>query len=470
MECHGEADASGSYNLSTYFGALGTGTDETANAIAGDGTSELLRHLEDGSNDPVHAAVADALPELRAWVGECSLAYSDSPIHPAGILNAASPDFHGTLITETNWNFDACATCHGEDFEGGTSKVACTSCHEGGPKACATCHTTELLTKGAHSQHMNGRLDFTLCSECHVTPTHIEDEGHLGALPAEVSLNVPQSPGASYDASTHTCRGVYCHGGQFSGDTAAALNEPTWIDTSGAPRECGSCHGLPPSNHAQNDCVLCHGTVAGPDRTIANATLHLDGIVELGRGQFEGCSACHGSELSAAPPLDVEQQTATSEVTIGMHESHLRGTHRLTAPIECEACHVVPTNVTSAGHLDTTAPAEVVFSELATQGGALPTWNRTEATCADVYCHGGGTTSLSSDEAPGLSRTPVWTRNSGEDIVCGACHGAPPVDSAHDASMTLDRCAECHDSVDAWGNPILDGNNTLHINGVIDVR
>jgi len=107
----------------------------------------------------------------------------------------------------------------------------------------------------------------------------------------------------------------------------------------------------------------------------------------------------------------------------------------------------------------------------ASSDGATPVWDRQTATCAGVYCHGGGN-SLSADATAGLSRTPLWTSTSG--LACGtACHGAPPVLPPHNPAMTRTDCSICHPrTVDPTGSIIIAGppgaETSAHINGVVD--
>src|SRR5262249_27414977 len=154
---------------------------------------------------------------------------------------------------------------------------------------------------------------------------------------------------------------------------------------------CGTCHGLPPANHGNNtsSCQTCHPAVAGPGISLVNLDLHVDGKVQVGDGSGT-CSACHGSANNPAPPRDVAGNTDPSFVTVGAHQAHLNASHGISAPIDCSACHVVPTSVLGPGHIDHEGPATVTFSGLAVADSAQPKWDRNSATCSATYCHGGG--------------------------------------------------------------------------------
>jgi hypothetical protein len=65
--------------------------------------------------------------------------------HKEGILNPMSPDWHGDLIRDNQWDMKDCQHCHGGDYHGGLVDVSCLSCHneQAGPENCATCHGNE---------------------------------------------------------------------------------------------------------------------------------------------------------------------------------------------------------------------------------------------------------------------------------------------------------------------------------------
>src|SRR5690606_9537709 len=82
----------------------------------------------------------------------------------------------------------------------------------------------------------------------------------------------------SFDRATGTCASVYCHGDSL-GDAAASLPQPRWFDTTGQV-VCGSCHGLPPTDHASDRCETCHGQVVDDEGAIIRPELHIDGVVQ----------------------------------------------------------------------------------------------------------------------------------------------------------------------------------------------
>jgi predicted CxxxxCH...CXXCH cytochrome family protein len=118
-------------------------------------------------------------------------------------------------------------------------------------------------------------------------------------------------------------------------------------------------------------------------------------------------------------------------------------------------------------------PTSPGFTSIATNDNAAAAWSHSSATCANVYCHGGGQ-HLSADTAA-TNQKPVWTSVGTGEARCGACHGIPPNDgnAGHNAGASLTTCVSCHaKTMDASGAIIVtatDGGVTSsHINGVID--
>jgi predicted CxxxxCH...CXXCH cytochrome family protein len=367
-----------------------------------------------------------------------------SGVHPPGILDETSESFHGRELARRGWDLAICAGCHGDDFSGGAAKATCNTCHEGGPTACGTCHDDQPMT-GAHASHAAANV---ACAECHAVPASWDTEGHVrrdGAAdlpPAELTFGV--RAGLTIDpADRHgppqlvdgACANVYCHGDALHAGGGTAPR-PRWDAT--PTGGCTSCHAAPPPSHAQSTCATCHPAAAP----------HIDGAVQIGR--TSGCDGCHGRAGDPAPPFDLAGNEFTTALGVGAHQAHLLGPSRLRGPVACATCHVVPASTTSAGHLDSALPAEVM--------PALG-WDRIAGSCGTAWCHG--------------TAAPRWTL-AGE-ASCGSCHGVPPATPSHATATTLASCATCHaSSIDASGNFLFtmgpQGPVSEHIDGSIDVQ
>lgn len=260
--------------------------------------------------------------------------------HKEGILNPMSPNWHGDLIREKNWDMNECRQCHGGNYNGGLVEVSCLKCHNepAGPENCATCHGSDNNPAppddidgnenservGSHQVHLNGgNLGKSVsCASCHIVPAKLYTEGHVDSdLPAEVTMtgylpslatNDPSAelynpglplfaPDPEYDFGNKTCANTYCHGYFKNGNLD---NSPGWNDPDAAA--CGTCHGnptaatlfekaLPGGAHPQIqppptglNCSFCHGGTID-DQMKINPSKHIDGKLNIRRsdGIFE---------------------------------------------------------------------------------------------------------------------------------------------------------------------------------------
>ncbi|MBI4817592.1 MAG: CxxxxCH/CxxCH domain-containing protein [Deltaproteobacteria bacterium] len=365
-----------------------------------------------------------------------------------------------------------CALCHAPTAGPGLT-IANRSTHVNGQLevvsgSCIDCHGSGatpappldllgrsdpgLQTVGAHRAHLEARTGISrpvACDECHLVPVDLNSPGHIDSgSPAEIFFGSLASSGGitpSYDSATGTCQ-EYCHGATLD----RATPEPVWTRTGGSESACGSCHGNPPTvRHPIDDrCELCHLPTAGPNQTIADATTHLDGILQA----TSGCDGCHGQAGNSAPPYDLDRATVTSKVTVGAHQTHLSG--GLTArPVACSECHDVPADLNSPGHIDTTRPAEVTFGAVATSGAHIPVW--TSPTCGDTACHSG---------AGATNPAPTWNVVDGSEAGCGACHGLPPNTPVHRSAAD---CSTCHLPTAGPSQTIAD--RATHVDGIVQV-
>lgn len=481
VSCHSGETPAGSYTLDTYLGTLGNGSDDTANAIAGEAKSKLLTILASGDHAGYLAADdttrKDRLDLLTRWVVDDKLAYFDSLFHEPGILDPADPQFHGRLVAAAGWSFTGCQRCHGTDFEGGFVNVSCTRCHQDTPEACDTCHGTgsqgfpppDIIGgrgAGAHAAHRDSADEFAgvACSSCHQVPSKFTDPVHIHkdgrAVVTFSGLATARGATPSYDPATGKCSDVACHGAGLTGGT---LTSPSWT-TGDAAKKCGACHGVPPQtlpdgkSHPSSDrCELCHGMTAGPGKTIADPTHHNDGTIDVLAG-LDTCSACHSAPSDPPPFHDVSGSTDRSRMTVGAHDAHVQG-GIIRTPLACDACHAVPQKIDSAGHLDV-EPAQITFGTLAKTDGLSPSFDAASGTCQNVYCHGATLDG-------GQTTTPVWNDPTAS-LICGSCHGMPPATlrngSPHPQATT---CGACHGRVIDDSFQWVD--QSLHIDGTVEV-
>lgn len=344
---------------------------------------------------------------------------ADDGVHPDGIVDPESADFHGTDLRARGYPLAECRGCHGQDDAGGPVGASCLSagCHTEGVDACGTCHDASPAT-GAHPAHA-AAVD---CASCHPVRDDTRHPDHPGGRVEVEPRGLATAAGATarWNAEQRTCSDVYCHGD----------SERRWDE--GGPLGCGGCHDAPPESHSRfadgaSDCTSCHGDVAA----------HLDGTLDRTE---PSCDTCHGTGPLGAPPdglLGVESGSA-----VGAHARHLDALlpDRVGPVAACEDCHEVPAAIDDPGHVDQTAPADVVLDG---------TFDVAGRTCV-VGCH--------FDSSPG----PGWNDGAAARS-CDACHGMPPAvardGTPHPPSVAeVGACTSCH--------PF--GLDT-HVDGAVDV-
>jgi predicted CxxxxCH...CXXCH cytochrome family protein len=226
----------------------------------------------------------------------------------------------------------ACGDARPWTSQGGSAQTSCASCH-GTPgrtgilpgtdpdlAAAPPVAVASADAVGAHLAHLNppatGLRGPLPCGSCHnpvptdyqhfiQPPQQIVVFGGLALGPVDARAGTnPGTPRWRGANGAPTCSNVYCHGsfswngsGQGGTNVTGTLaNAPDWTKTGQA--ECGSCHGLPPTNHIQSPSIVagpggaatcngCHpGTVDPGGNIIVDAatgtSLHINGSVDEG--------------------------------------------------------------------------------------------------------------------------------------------------------------------------------------------
>lgn len=255
---------------------------------------------------------------------DISTSVPELTLHEDGVVNPTSPNFHGNIIADNNWDMKQCQQCHSANYSGGTAGSSCYDCHTqpGGPEACNTCHGEfadplksappraldgSILTSspgvGAHTTHLyeNSIGKEIVCATCHKVPSSFSSETHLGnddkaeIIFGELALHNGSNP--NYSFTNNTCSDTYCHGNfTFYKDssnyafvyTAATMVgnnfSAKWNQVDGSQAECGSCHGLPPTGHIAatlTTCVNCHQGVVDNQGNIIDKTKHINGVKNI---------------------------------------------------------------------------------------------------------------------------------------------------------------------------------------------
>jgi predicted CxxxxCH...CXXCH cytochrome family protein len=271
-----------------------------------------------------------------------------------------------THMTAANTNLTTCSACHGADFAGGISNVACDLCHMG----------------GATSMHPTGWLR----DACFNHGVYALNNG------------------------TTACANVYCHGPNLSG-VAGSGPSCTKCHTPIPSGGCGSCHGVPPTTgaHVVHTSTPLNYVVCGACHS-AGCERHANGTVDIalstvfyaksaGTVTFNGttCSkvSCHGGQTTpnwTGGTINVNTQCTVchaygtaeyNSYSSGQHYRHVLDPNNDPRPkLSCTACH------------DTTKLAVNHFSSLNTpamEGPASATLLNSlnyNGTSCDPACHG----------------------------------------------------------------------------------
>lgn len=215
-------------------------------------------------------------------------------------------------------------------------------------------------------------------------------------------------------------------------------------------KECRSCHGADYAGGITGQsCKTCHSKPGGP----------------------ENCTTCHGG-VNAAPPKDLTDHISPTFRGVGAHQKHVLG-GSLGAAVACADCHSVPAALSSAGHIDASAHAEVRFDSTSAMfaSGSVVTQGAATVTCNNTYCHG-------NFNGGNLNNTMTWTDTTSAAVACGTCHGdntkATNKEKAfpktnHSFVASTSNCETCHaDVVSKVNNDIVITTPSRHMNGKLN--
>jgi len=407
-----------------------------------------------------------------------------------------------------------CEKCHGSATSpGGFYNTR-------GPTGTLSVYSTGVGVHDIHIQNRNSPRKTTFarytsfalgfsCKQCHTNPTGPFSAGHIDtALPAEVPFNNASTIAhrgdlfgyystPTYSFVTQTCSAIYCHGAglhsnrgshEYAGTTPPVRSNPKWNQpmlTGSAASDCTKCHALPPPapnasythfGKTLATCSTCHTHVSLDGYGFADKSLHVNGTVD------GGCDGCHGN-----PPLTNGIGTSDGLATPAQNAlaggAGAHGPHVLNVNIgsDCSVCH----NGSNPA-MDETRPVKELEIGFNAFGGQMttgvftgytnsvdgPKWkassagttlvksNIQAAVCSNLYCHGGGTTTLP-PLGGGSNTVADWEGT----IVCGDCHGTDTGNSPtggshqrHALTVASLSCESCHG---------MTNDNGTHVNGAI---
>lgn len=217
--------------------------------------------------------------------------------------------------------------------------------------------------------------------------------------------------------------------------------------------ECQNCHAADYSGGITGaSCLSCHTQPAGP----------------------EACNTCHGDFKN--PAIVAPNK--------GAHYKHLY-TNTSGKQVQCNTCHLIPSEFKSEGHIDASSGAEIIFSSFAliqtnesnTQDydNSLPlftpnpVYNKTNQTCSNTYCHG-------YFKNGNIENAVSFTAGS-NGAKCGSCHGdvatgnpLPKTSAQGGTHPNVTACNSCHSGVVNLVNGVwVISDPTKHINGLLNI-
>ncbi len=201
-----------------------------------------------------------ALVAASLLLGACSELKDDLPapapggakVHATGWTDTSSSEFHGKYLKTKAWEDQECTRCHGGSYDGGSSGVACFTCHDSYPHAVRFSPQT-----GRHVGYLQRNIyPLTYCQKCH---------GKLYAGGPRVNV---------------TCMKAGCH-----------------VEASGtkkSPESCNTCHGQFRAAAADLLTFAPPKSVAGDTATtVPGVGAHQDHLGAGTIGKTVKCVECH---------------------------------------------------------------------------------------------------------------------------------------------------------------------------------
>ncbi len=253
----------------------------------------------------------------------CNKCHKEFPHAPNWIF--PGDNFHGDYVKNNDPEKTSCKTCHGENLDGGTSKISCNKCHENYPhpeqwtvSSSEDFHGKFLRSKEfdlsicqlCHGDNFSGGSSNVSCYKCHTQYPHVPT--WLGGTPESHGAVLKA---AEYDFST--CES--CHGSDLLGGSSGVSckkchttfpHETGWVSDS--PQSHAAI--LKSMDYNLESCTLCHGTdYAGGSSEVSCYKCHASfphktgwvGEGEATHGlflnnlgyDFTSCRPCHGEDL-----------------------------------------------------------------------------------------------------------------------------------------------------------------------------
>lgn len=416
--------------------------------------SQTVLNLKPGQAKTAYLTVTSASDVTNTTANVTTVGVSEAG-HPVAANKIATTTIGDTMIhnsdnlNSTKWG------AGGWGVPGGRyGEIVCNTCHVPGGSDTAN---IKRIREAIYTPYTGAHQHF---------PGEGRTLGLRKIMPNDTALPNATDPSFGWDATAnkltnpvkicevcHTYDPAGTNGTKFHGQTGTAL----------------------PSHYDGRDCLKCHKH---------NAGFGLAGM---------NCNFCHGdssvqtqptaaNRYVVAPPLNAAGVTGTitgiglvsNDPKVGAHQTHVRYLNGFsnysTYDYRCEGCHgTLPTNTS---HMNGSSP--MAFQGLAVRGGMSPTFNGTNLTCTNTYCHNpAGTGGTLAAANAGSAIFPSWTSASyisdggKTDANCNKCHKSPGAvgfsyQGSHSQSTVVGYdCSGCHghngDSSGPVGKRHMDG-------------
>lgn len=269
------------------------------------------------------------LSALAAFWSGCSENQGSQPSksHPRGWAKPSGSEWHGAKVMAAG--SESCTSCHGSDFNGGTSQTSCYKCHASYPHpaewdeaqqtdkhhgrylaaagyetaSCTPCHGEDL-------QNSEGKKP---CMSCHTLYPHASgwmDEGNANfhgrelakfgyAIASCTSCHATEGADVDGKKACKSCHTLFPHDTGWMTPEDAKFHG-AWAKKAGWDLSaCKSCHGDQfQGGEGKASCYTCHATFPHKEgwNNPANSGYH--GAYLAGKAyKLEECQTCHGSNF-----------------------------------------------------------------------------------------------------------------------------------------------------------------------------
>lgn len=168
--------------------------------------------------------------------------FGEPTMHPSEWTDPNSDNSHVAKIIVTS--SETCGSCHGQNYDGGSSGVSCYKCHAGGQSG----HPAYNIWIGSpNSPDFHGKDETERCITCH-------GDDYLGGTSGVSCYQCHNGPNA-YSCQDFTAPAT--HTILNEKDDCEALHMPGFNEPFG--NGCTTCHGTDLTGGYGPSCFTCHG-------------------------------------------------------------------------------------------------------------------------------------------------------------------------------------------------------------------